>query len=213
MKEKELWKEIKGYEGLYEVSSLGRVKSLRGWNGSQYISREKILKITIAKDEKHYDTVSLHKNKKSKSCMIHRLVAEAFLPNPENLPHVMHLDEDRHNNKLFNLQWGTAKENSNTPLHKEKISKAMSKKWGELNSFYGKKHSPETRAKISQYRKGVPQYPKKVICEGMVFDSIAKCATFYHVGKSTLRRYLINFDLMPAHFKEKGLKFYDKQNK
>ena len=141
--------------------------------------------------------------------MVHRLVAETFLPNPENLPHVMHLDEDRHNNKLSNLQWGTAKENANAPLHKEKISKAMSKKWGELNNFYGRKHSLERREKISQQRKGNPQYPKKVICEGIIFNSIAECARFYHIGKSTIRRYLLDFDLMPDHFKEKGLKFYD----
>ncbi len=209
MKEKEIWKDIKGYEGLYEVSSFGRVKSLRGWNGKEYILREKILKTIIAEDGKHYDVVSLHKDKKSTVYMVHRLVAETFLPNPENLPHVMHLDEDRHNNKLSNLQWGTAKENANAPLHKEKISKAMSKKWGELNNFYGRKHSLETREKISQQRKGNPQYPKKVICEGIIFNSIAECARFYHIGKSTIRRYLLDFDLMPDHFKEKGLKFYD----
>lgn len=209
-KEQEIWKGIKGYEGLYEISSLGRVKSLVGWNGHAYIQREKIMKITLSKDNKHYDVVTLHKDKYSKVHMVHRLVAENFIPNPNNFPHVMHLDEDRHNNTLSNLKWGTAKENTNAPLHKARLSAAMATKRGKLNNFYGRTHTSETKAKISQSRKGVPIAPKKVECDGKVFDSIAECARFYNMGKSTIRRYLLNFDLMPIYFKEKGLKFYDK---
>lgn len=90
----EFWKDIKGYEGLYQVSNIGQVKSLR---------RNKILK--PAPDDKGYLTVGLHKNKKQKTFRIHRLVAEAFLPNEEELPEVDHINRDRADNRVCNLQW------------------------------------------------------------------------------------------------------------
>lgn len=152
-KEKELWKDIKDYEGLYQASNLGRIKSLIGWNGKEYVHREKILKPTIT--DRRYASVTLHKNKRSKSVMIHRIIAEIFVDNSYNFPYVMHIDENMYNNKASNLKWGSAKENCNFPLHKEKQSKSMSSKKGELNNFYEKKHTDETKRKISKKRTGI----------------------------------------------------------
>ena len=84
---KESWKEIKGYEGLYWVSDIGRVKSSR-----------KILK-PLANKQGYY-VVALYKDKKRKTAFIHRLVAEAFIPNPDNLPEVNHKDEIKVNNRI-----------------------------------------------------------------------------------------------------------------
>ena len=103
----EIWKEIKGYEGKYWVSNLGRVKS-----------KFKILTLTLPKKtllkRSQYYQITLHKNKHtSKTYMIHRLVAEAFIPNPNNLPQVNHIDCDPTNNKVNNLEWCDAKYNSN----------------------------------------------------------------------------------------------------
>lgn len=81
-----------------------------GWNGSEYVKRDKIMKISRA--EGHYDNVSLHKNKKGHTAEVHRLVAENWVDNPNNYPQVMHIDEDKHNNRADNLKWGTAKENT-----------------------------------------------------------------------------------------------------
>ncbi|UUW40520.1 homing endonuclease [Enterococcus phage vB_Efm_LG62] len=116
---KELWKDIKGYEGLYQVSNLGRVKRLKG----KYISTERILKPT--KHTTGYLRVKLCKNNVRFNKKIHRLVAEAFIPNPENKPQVNHIDEDKTNNIISNLEWMTAKENINHGTHNERVSKTM----------------------------------------------------------------------------------------
>lgn len=114
---KEIWKDIKGYEGLYQVSNMGRIKSYRilyKYDNYERYYGGKILKpIKLPKTEKyaHY-AVNLSKDKKHKTTVIHRIVAENFIPNPENKPHVNHIDFDTSNNSVENLEWCTPKENS-----------------------------------------------------------------------------------------------------
>ena len=110
----EIWKDIKDFEGLYQVSNLGRVKSLPRFinNNSKnnkigFYSKERILKPS----KKKYAIVVLSKNGKTYSFYIHILVAKAFLPNPDNLPEVDHLDGNKLNNHVDNLEWVTSKEN------------------------------------------------------------------------------------------------------
>lgn len=98
----EIWKDIEGYEGLYQVSNMGRVKSVR---------KNIILKNSIARNG--YKRVHLYKNKKGKHFQIHRLVANAFIPNPDNLPQVNHKDENKLNNCADNLEWCTPEYNYN----------------------------------------------------------------------------------------------------
>ena len=101
----EIWKDIKGYEGLYQISNVGRVKSLPR-NGT--ISTEKILKPHITKNHWY---ITLCKNSKCVNRYIHRLVAEAFIPNPLHLPEVNHIDQNPANNVSANLEWCTSKYN------------------------------------------------------------------------------------------------------
>ena len=106
----EIWKDIKNYEGLYQVSNYGRVKSLEKIskiNGRIYPT--KILKCHIG--TKKYLDVDLCKNGISKRHRIHRLVAECFIPNPENKPQINHEDCDKQNNRVDNLSWNTNSEN------------------------------------------------------------------------------------------------------
>ena len=98
----EIWKDIAGCEGFYQVSNLGRVKSL--WNG-----REHIMKLYT--NNKNYLYVLLSQNGKQKPFLSHRLVAKAFIPNPENKPEVNHINGDKADNRADNLEWVTRAEN------------------------------------------------------------------------------------------------------
>lgn len=101
----EEWKDILNYEGLYQISNLGRVKSLPKDSHNQY-NTERILKPFVGKD--NYSRVILTKSKKHKSYYIHRLVAEAFIDNPNKFSVVNHIDENKQNNNVNNLEWCTA---------------------------------------------------------------------------------------------------------
>lgn len=113
----EFWKDIEGFEGLYQVSNLGRVRSLR---------KNIILKSRITR--KGYEGVILYTNNIPKGYYIHRLVATAFIPNPDNLPQVNHKDENKTNNCVDNLEWCTPKYNVNYGTGNKKRARSQSKK-------------------------------------------------------------------------------------
>lgn len=107
--EQEQWLPIKGYEGLYEVSSMGRLKSLRR---SDSIGRSLQDRIVTPKNcTNQYQASTLCKNGIKKQILRHRIVAMAFIPNPENKDEVNHKDGDKTNNKVSNLEWATKSEN------------------------------------------------------------------------------------------------------
>ena len=109
----EIWKDIPGYEGLYQVSNLGNIKNInRCFNdkkGRKYIVKEIICKPSI--DTSGYRQIVLTKNKNRKSHKVHRLVAMAFIPNPNSLPQINHKDENKQNNNVDNLEWCTQEYN------------------------------------------------------------------------------------------------------
>lgn len=96
------WRDIKGYEGLYKISSNGEIYS-------SISGKERKLKISKSNG---YVLIDLYKDGVGKWFRVHRLVAEAFVPNPNNLPIVMHLDNNKQNNHYTNLKWGTISENT-----------------------------------------------------------------------------------------------------
>ena len=122
---KEYWKPVIGYEGLYEVSNWGRVKSLERYNLSNCLRKGRILKQKQCKDG--YKSVTLYKDGKRKIIFVHRLVAQAFIPNPNNYPYVNHKDENKQNNIVTNLEWCDAKYNTNFGTCIERRSKKKSK--------------------------------------------------------------------------------------
>lgn len=106
----EIWKDIEGYEGIYQVSNLGRVKSLNRRDRLNRYWKEKIMK--LHRDKKGYMRVDLCKcGKQFKSLKVHRLVAKAFIPNPHNKGQVNHIDGVKNNNLVENLEWSTQEEN------------------------------------------------------------------------------------------------------
>ena len=159
----EIWKDIKGYEGLYQVSNKGHVKSLN----YRRTGKEGILKGRLDKDG--YLRVGLCKNKKQKPFYIHRLVAKAFLPNPNNLPEVNHIDENKENNHVENLEWCDRKYNNNYGSRNERASVSMK----------GKKH----------------KLKKQILCieTGEIFDTSQDVINIMFNGKgsqSNIRNHL-----------------------
>jgi hypothetical protein len=122
----EIWKDIKGYEGMYQVSSLGRVKSLERTTKNQYCKSNYIMKLTIQKSG--YKRIGLYKGRKQNYYSIHRLVAEAFIPNPNHLPCVNHKDENQLNNNANNLEWCDYKYNNCYGTRLLRVSNTKKKK-------------------------------------------------------------------------------------
>lgn len=123
----EIWKPVVGYEGFYEVSNIGRVRSLARIvecnDGRKRKLKTRILRQPCAPSG--YYMVTLHKNGKQKSGLVHRLVCEAFIPNPLGKVEVNHKDENSKNNNATNLEWVTAKENNNYGTRKKRARKAI----------------------------------------------------------------------------------------
>lgn len=122
----EIWKDIAGYEGYYQVSTYGRVRSLdrmvNKWDGKR-LSCGRIL--SLATNLKGYQFIYLCKDGKQKMFTIHRLVATAFIPNPNGYPHVNHIDENKMNNRVENLEWCTARYNNTYGNRIDKVKKKM----------------------------------------------------------------------------------------
>lgn len=140
---KEIWKDIEGYEGKYQVSNIGNVRSL------DYRHTGKIKRLKLNTDKSGYSRLRLYKEGKPEDYLVYRLVAQAFIPNPNNLPCVNHKDENPRNNCVWNLEWCTYSYNNNYGTRNEKASKAM--KGNTWNK--GRVFSEEHRRKISEAKK------------------------------------------------------------
>ena len=128
----EVWKDIEGYEGKYQISNLGNVKRLHRIvkSGAKYttirVYEEKMLKQSLSK--KGYRIISLYSDSGLKNHIVHRLVAQAFIPNPLKLPQVNHKDENKLNNVVENLEWCTAQYNNNYGTRNYRNAQAKSQK-------------------------------------------------------------------------------------
>lgn len=160
----EIWKEIKGFEGLYEISNFGRVRNFK---------TKKLMKDTLKKSG--YHEIRLSKNKKRYNCSIHRLVAENFIPNINNLRDVNHKDGNKSNNHVSNLEWLS---------HKDNI------RHGFNNNLYNiEKHTKRCIENNKKYENGIVLLNpnnKEIVFTGTVIE----CAKF--VGLKTRSSYISN---------------------
>lgn len=190
MVEIEKWKDIKGYEGYYQVSNLGNIRSLDREivkkDGTTQIIKGGIVNKILNRDG--YYVVSLNMNGENKSKRVNRLVAESFIDNPDNLPEINHIDFNRINNKVDNLEWCTHKDNVRYSKQAGHYY-MLEGRYGELNPNYGNhklsefyKNNPEI-SKIKNSRKGKQNgrcIPVRVIKDDMVeeFDYIGEAVKF-----------------------------------
>lgn len=176
---KEIWKDVVGYEGLYQVSNRGQIRSLdkkvRNRYGAQ-IKRGKILKNQIGK--RGYMVILLYKENKPKAITIHRLVCTAFNKNTENKPQVNHKDGNRFNNNSYNLEWVTQQENIKHAWE----NKLMNPKRGEGagNSKLTEKNVIKIRSLL---QKGKTQTKIALLfnCSGRAISDINVGRTWKHI--------------------------------
>ena len=166
----EIWRPVVGYEGLYEVSSYGRVKSVDRYVKTCYeaykLQKGKIL--SLVKDKDGYLRVFLFCNGKGHRKFAHRLVAQAFIQNPNNFPIINHKDEDKTNNSVDNLEWCDSKYNNTYGTRKDKVreSKLKSGYWTGLSrKEYRKKYYQENKDKKREYQHQYYQENKEKIRE------------------------------------------------
>ena len=159
----EEWRAVPGYEGLYEVSNMGNVRNVR---------RNKLLRLPKTNDG--YIRVSLYKNGIKTCFQVHRLVAQAFIENPDNLPMINHKDEDKTNNNVTNLEWCDVKYNNNYGSRLERSRDTaikngyytgLSKK--EYMKQYRKKNKEKIREKQREYMRKYYEKNKEKIREHM----------------------------------------------
>lgn len=150
----EEWKDIEGYEGLYQVNNTGKVISLN------YNRTGEVRELKPMVDRYGYLYVNLSKNGKYKSKKIHRLVAEAFIPNPNNLPEVNHKDECKTNNCVENLEFCSAVYNSNYGTRNERIRKPI------LQFFYDGTYKVWSSVKEASVILGIDSSAITKVCKG-----------------------------------------------
>lgn len=190
---KEIWKDIAGYKGLYQVSNLGNIKSVE--RRDKFNRKQGGFLLKQGKTKGYYK-VELCKEGKVKSFYVHKLVAEAFIPNPNNLPEVGHKDElnlynsNECNNNVNNLYWTSSVDNSNMPHHRNRISKT----------------------KLGAYAGGKNPFARKVICDKIIFDCVKDCAEYYGYRRRTMSAWLEGRNKMPDKFVKLGLKYFSDED-
>lgn len=163
MKASEIWKDVVGFEGFYKVSNKGNVYSVGRVSSQGKKCGGLTLKPRCVGDG--YLQVSLYKNGKMKSKYIHRLVAEAFIPNPKSLPQINHIDEVKDNNELSNLEWCTREYNNHYGTRIERFTQALSKKVRAVNVETGEVITFNSTQEAG--RKGYSQSSVAAACKGV----------------------------------------------
>lgn len=186
----EIWKDIPGYFEKYQISNLGKVKSLErdyvAANGGIRHIYEHYLKQT--KTNKGYLRVTLLKNGKRNTKPVHRIVGEAFIPNPDNKPQIDHINGDKTLNVVSNLRWVTNKENCLNPNTLCKNHHQHTDEWKEKMSVLKKGNSPTKQcleAAQKLHFKKVEQYDKNG-CLIKTFDSLTEASTYFGITTSAI---------------------------
>lgn len=177
----EIWKDIEGYEGLYQVSNLGKVRScdryVRSVSKSGKVYRRRLNGLILQDYQSDgYHMIDIQKYNIRESFLVHRLVAKAFVDNPDNKPAVNHIDRNKDNNSYNNLEWVTNQENSQ---HAKLTGHDFGKAWR------GKHMTHDQRLNLSKC--STKKMPVKCIETDQTFESIKSAADTYNVTSETIR--------------------------
>lgn len=172
---KEIFRPVVGFEGLYEVSNLGNVANLN------FRGARRVLK---GSNNKGYKMAHISKDKVSHALLIHRMVAMAFIPNPDNKPHVNHIDGSRNNNCVDNLEWCTHKENIQ---HAWRIG-LCKPRYGADHPMFGREVGEEFR----EYCRNKEWFNRRIIntVTGVVYKSIREAAEVEGLNYTQVRHFL-----------------------
>lgn len=172
---REIWKPIKGYENNYEVSNMGNVRSLRYANNGTDKKGSGIKNLKLILNNMGYYVVNLYHEGKMKQHHVHRLVAEAFMPNPNNLPVIDHISTITTDNRIENLRWCSIRDNVNNPISsKRRLDKCRAL----LKGKFGK--DALTHKPVIQYTLD-GDFVKK-------WDCMMDACRFYHIDSGSLTR-------------------------
>lgn len=172
----EEWKDIKGYEGLYQVSTMGRVRSLPRKNARGQQLKGRYLKPLTTSDG--YLCVRPFKGGKGRTILVHRLVAQAFIPNPDNKPVINHKNEVKTDNRIENIEWATVEYNVNYGTRNKRAAESR------VGQHFSEARIEKMRSGIKEWhRKNPSPVQKKVMCAetGEVFDSIKQAKERTHI--------------------------------
>lgn len=181
--DQEIWKDVAGYEGKYQVSDWGRVKGLdrvvTDKNGIKYHLKGRILK--DGDNGKGYRSIILNSNGRSKTLKVHRLVGFAFIPNPENKPFINHKDGHEENNYLWNLEWSTESENQ---LHS---FRELGRKGGQYGKIGILNHLSKSINQLSKTNEFIKRWDCTMDIErelGLYHSDISKCCIGYRTRQT-----------------------------
>ena len=175
----EIWKDVKDYEGLYQISNLGRIKSLPKKTNNQYSNIEIIMKQPL--QGIGYYSIQLRKDKKFKTLMVHRLLSEVFIPNPENKKQVNHINGIKSDNRLENLEWVTSSENM-----KHAFRTGLKSNHGEFHPMH---KLSEIDVKIIRRLYNKTLYFKNIIILAEIFNVTKRNIRFIVNNKSWINVY------------------------
>jgi hypothetical protein len=177
----EIWKDIPEYEGLYQISNLGNVKSQHS-NRMSGQKPGKLLKIALMKNG--YMSLELRIGDTNKRHLVHRLIAESFIPNPDNKPVVNHINGIKNDNRIENLQWCTQSENVRHAIDTGLRGTSFGPPKGTKPWNTDKLLSEEHKAKLSKAKLGKPSLKKRKVIDistGVIYDGIQEAADAFGV--------------------------------
>jgi hypothetical protein len=182
----EIWKDIPEYEGLYQISNLGNVKSQHSnrMNGQR---PGKLLKITLMKNG--YMSLELRMSDTNKRHLVHRLIAEVFIPNPDNRPVVNHINGIKNDNRIENLEWCTQSENIRHAIDTGLRGTSFGPAKGTKPWNTGKLLSKEHKDKLREVKLGKPSLKKRKVIDtstGVIYNGIQEAADAFGIKYSNM---------------------------